>query len=158
MDKLFARQLAKATQPDGQVDLKILGELVVNAYEQAERDRRRTDRSIQLMVEELEEASERKIEYVAHHDPLTDLPNRVAFGEHLALAIEQAAAHKAQFAVAFMDIDRFKDVNEVYGHAVADRLLKELANRLSRAVGGASWRVSAPTISILSSPMATSRL
>ncbi len=137
MDKLFARQLAKATLPSGEVDLNILGDLVGKAYAQAERDRRRTDRSIQLMVEELEEASQRKIEYVARHDPLTDLPNRVAFGEHLALAIEQAATYKAQFAVVFMDIDRFKDVNEVYGHAVADRLLKELGNRLSKAVGGA---------------------
>jgi PleD family two-component response regulator len=94
MDKLFARQLAKATGPTGEVDIKILGDLVVDAYAQAERDRRRTDRSIELMIEELEEASEKKIEYVARHDPLTDLPNRVAFGEYLARTIEQAAAQR----------------------------------------------------------------
>ena len=46
MHRLFARQLTKATRPTGEVDLKILGDLVVDVYEQAERDRRRTDRSI----------------------------------------------------------------------------------------------------------------
>jgi diguanylate cyclase (GGDEF)-like protein len=137
MHKLFARQLAKATGPTGEVDLKILGALVVDVYEQAERDRRRTDRSIKLMVEELEEATEKKIEYVAHHDPLTDLPNRVAFSEHLTGTIERAAAHQAQFAVVCIDLDHFKEVNEVFGHGVADRLLQELGSRLKTAVGDA---------------------
>jgi hypothetical protein len=49
--KLFARQLAKATKPTGEVDLEDLARLVVAAYEQADRDRRRTDRSISLMIE-----------------------------------------------------------------------------------------------------------
>jgi diguanylate cyclase (GGDEF)-like protein/PAS domain S-box-containing protein len=53
--KLFARQLAKATKPSGEIDLGALGELVVSAYEQADRDRRRTDRSISLMIEELDQ-------------------------------------------------------------------------------------------------------
>ena len=137
MDKLFARQLAKSTAPSGEVDLKILGDLVEDAYEQADRDRRRTDRSIKLMIEELEEASEKKIEYVARHDPLTDLPNRVAFGEHLARTIERAAAQETQFAIVCIDLDHFKEVNEVFGHAVADQLLQELANQLRTASGGA---------------------
>ena len=55
MHKLFARQLAKATKPSGEVDLDVLGELVTEAYEQADRDRRRTDRSISLMIEELDQ-------------------------------------------------------------------------------------------------------
>src|SRR5580698_8405580 len=116
MDKLFARQLAKSTGPTGEVNLQILGELVTDAYDQADRDRRRTDRSIKLMIEELEEASERKIEHVARHDPLTDLPNRVAFGEHLARTIERATAQQSQFAIVCVDLDRFKEVNEVFGH------------------------------------------
>ena len=53
--KLFIRQLAKATKPSGEIDLGALGELVVSTYEQADRDRRRTDRSISLMVEELDQ-------------------------------------------------------------------------------------------------------
>jgi diguanylate cyclase (GGDEF)-like protein len=137
MDKLFARQLAKSTGPTGEVDLKILGDLVGDAYEQADRDRRRTDRSIKLMIEELEEASEKKIEYAARHDALTDLPNRVAFNEYLARAIERAAAHETQFAIVCIDLDHFKEVNEVFGHAVADHLLKEFANQLRTASGGA---------------------
>ncbi len=134
---MFTRQLAKATGPTGEVDLKVLGDLVADAYEQADRDRRRTDRSIKLMIEELEEASEKKIEYVARHDPLTDLPNRVAFSEHLARTVEQAAAQQTQFAILCVDLDHFKEVNEVFGHAVADRLLKEFANRLRTASGRA---------------------
>ncbi len=54
MHKLFARQIAKATTPSGDVDLDELGRLVAAAYEQADRDRRRTDRSISLMIEELD--------------------------------------------------------------------------------------------------------
>src|ERR1700694_4755824 len=137
MEKLFARQLAKATAPTGEVDLKVLGDLVANAYEQADRDRRRTDRSIKLMSEELEKATEKKIEYVARHDPLTDLPNRVAFNEHLTRTIEQAAAQQAQFAIVCIDLDHFNEVNEVFGHAIADRLLQELGNRLKMAIGKA---------------------
>src|SRR5260370_31157598 len=118
MEKLFARQLAKATGPAGEVDLKILGDLVVDAYVQAERDRRRTDRSIKLMIEELEEATEKKIEYVARHDPLTDLPNPVAFNEQLTRPIEQAAAQEAQFAIVCLDLYHFTDVNEGFGHPI----------------------------------------
>ena len=55
MNKLFGRQLAKATKPLGEVDIAALGELVSEAYEQADRDRRRTDRSIGLMIEELDQ-------------------------------------------------------------------------------------------------------
>ncbi len=55
MHRLFARQLAKATKPSGEVDIAALGELVIEAYTQADRDRRRTDRSIGLMVEELDQ-------------------------------------------------------------------------------------------------------
>jgi diguanylate cyclase (GGDEF)-like protein len=137
MHKLFARQLARATGPAGEVDLKILGDLVVDVYDQAERDRRRTDRSIQLMVEELEEATEKKIEYVARHDPLTDLPNRVAFSEHLTRTIKHASANQTQFAIVCIDLDHFKEVNEVFGHGIADGLLQQLANRLKGAAGGA---------------------
>jgi diguanylate cyclase (GGDEF)-like protein len=89
------------------------------------------------MIEELEEASERKIEYVARHDPLTDLPNRVAFSEQLTQAIEQAAAHRAQLSIVCIDLDHFKEVNEVFGHATADRLLKQLGERLKATAGEA---------------------
>src|SRR5438270_9013563 len=106
MEKLFARQLAKATKPNGEVDLKVLAALVIDAYAQAERDRRRTDRSIRKMVEELDEATARKIEYVERHDPLTGLPNRLAFGERLVAEIEAAAASESRFGIICIDLDR----------------------------------------------------
>ena len=55
MHKLFARQLAKARTPSGEVDLEVLAALVIAAYEQSDRDRRRTDRSISLMIEEVDQ-------------------------------------------------------------------------------------------------------
>ncbi|HZP79045.1 MAG TPA: PAS-domain containing protein [Pseudolabrys sp.] len=61
-NRLFAKQLAKATKPSGEVDLEMLGNLVTAAYEEADRDRRRTDRSIGLMVEELEKTHARLLE------------------------------------------------------------------------------------------------
>ena len=137
MHKLLARQLAKATGPAGALDLKMFIDLVEDIYDRAERDRRRTDRSIKLMIEELEEATEKKFDYIARHDPLTDLPNRLVFGEQLKLTIEQAAANQSQFALACIDVDHFKKVNEDFGHTVADRLLQELGNRLKTATGEA---------------------
>src|SRR5438445_11769839 len=62
MRKLFDRQLAKATGETGEVDLKVLGELVAGAYEEIERDRRRTDRSIATMVEELGDVHQRLVD------------------------------------------------------------------------------------------------
>jgi diguanylate cyclase (GGDEF)-like protein/PAS domain S-box-containing protein len=75
--------------------------------------------------------SEAKLNYYAKHDPLTDLPNRVEFMIHLKAAIERANAHDlTKFAVLFLDLDRFKVINDSLGHIVGDKLLKQIANRL----------------------------
>src|SRR6202048_2665217 len=74
--------------------------------------------------------AEARIEHMAHHDALTDLPNRVAFVEHLNRSIDAAAASNESFAVLSIDLDRFKDVNDTFGHATGDDLLRELAERL----------------------------
>jgi diguanylate cyclase (GGDEF)-like protein/PAS domain S-box-containing protein len=80
-------------------------------------------------VTERKEA-ESKIAYMASHDALTDLPNRAAFEKYLALAVETAAESHHRFAVLCTDLDRFKEVNDVFGHSVGDALLREVADRL----------------------------
>ena len=72
--------------------------------------------------------------YQALHDPLTDLPNRVLFNEHLTHAIRRSAREGRRLAVFIMDLDRFKEVNDTLGHHYGDLLLKEVAPRLRRAV------------------------
>ncbi|OYY58921.1 MAG: hypothetical protein B7Y50_11865 [Hydrogenophilales bacterium 28-61-11] len=75
---------------------------------------------------------ERHIAYLATHDELTGLPNRTLLGERLRHVIEQRHAH--QFAILFMDLNRFKMVNDTLGHDKGDLLLKMTANRLRNAV------------------------
>jgi diguanylate cyclase (GGDEF)-like protein/PAS domain S-box-containing protein len=80
---------------------------------------------------------EQRIAHMAHHDTLTDLPNRVAFNECIAATIDLAAVESESFAVLAFDIDRFKAVNDVFGHQVGDALLHEIAQRLAAACEGA---------------------
>ncbi|TFV42636.1 GGDEF and EAL domain-containing protein [Bradyrhizobium frederickii] len=261
--RLLARQIRQATDESGQVDLTRLGELVSAAYEESDRDRRRTDRAIKLMIEELEQTHKRaeqdllrarefldsiienipiavfakdakdsryvllnrageeyygmpreamlgktpaeifpeniarlvneqdrgvvesgtplfleghpldvggkgrdrlvnsrkllirdgagapqylvgviedvteritneaRISHLAHHDALTDLPNRSAFNAALGERLELAQEAATSFAVLSLDLDRFKEVNDVFGHPVGDMLMRAVADRLA---------------------------
>ena len=73
---------------------------------------------------------------MAHHDPLTDLPNRAAFNDCIAATIDLAASSGESFAVLCIDLDRFKAVNDVFGHAVGDALLREVSRRLGSGLPG----------------------
>jgi diguanylate cyclase (GGDEF)-like protein/PAS domain S-box-containing protein len=269
MHRLLARQIRQSTDASGQVDMTRLGELVSAAYEESDRDRRRTDRAIKLMIEELEQTHKRaeqdllrarefldsiienipiavfakdardsryillnrageeyygmpreamlgrtpdqvfppdvarvvneqdrrvvdsgtpmfleghvldvgvnghdrvvnsrkllvrdgsgapqylvgviedvteritneaRITHLAHHDALTDLPNRSAFNAALAERLEQAQDASASFAVLSLDLDRFKDVNDVFGHPVGDMMMRAAAERLVAEADGA---------------------
>jgi diguanylate cyclase (GGDEF)-like protein len=81
--------------------------------------------------------NEARIEHLAHHDLLTDLPNRLAFNARLQEVLAHAAKSGGRVAVLCIDLDRFKEVNDVFGHSVGDALLKEVADRLRAAAGSA---------------------
>jgi diguanylate cyclase (GGDEF)-like protein/PAS domain S-box-containing protein len=73
-----------------------------------------------------------KLDHLAHHDPLTALPNRLLFHDRLQHGIARAARAGEQLAVLFIDLDRFKNVNDTLGHQVGDALLKKVAMALAR--------------------------
>ena len=78
--------------------------------------------------------TEAKLEHLAHHDPLTELPNRLVLTDRLEHAVERAAEQGNRVAVLFLDLDRFKTVNDTFGHPLGDRLLEEVALRLRGTV------------------------
>jgi len=78
--------------------------------------------------------TELRLLYLAHHDPLTDLPNRLLCTARLQHAIDQATRHPRQLAILFLDLDRFKHINDTLGHALGDELLVQTARRLQECV------------------------
>ncbi|PKO83770.1 MAG: GGDEF domain-containing protein [Betaproteobacteria bacterium HGW-Betaproteobacteria-11] len=80
--------------------------------------------------------AERRIWEMAHHDGLTGLPNRALLHDRLARALEQAQREKKRTAAMFIDLDRFKSINDTLGHAVGDELLQHVAQRLKTLVRG----------------------
>ncbi|MES2299056.1 MAG: EAL domain-containing protein [Pseudomonadota bacterium] len=75
--------------------------------------------------------SQEKLDHLAHHDPLTALPNRLLFHDRLHHALQRAARENEQLAIMFIDLDRFKNVNDTLGHHVGDELLQKVANALT---------------------------
>jgi diguanylate cyclase (GGDEF)-like protein len=84
---------------------------------------------VRLLYKELEK-SNKVLEQKALHDSTTGLPNRDLFNDRLTHAIAMAKRHAWTLAVMFLDLDRFKYINDTHGHAVGDRVLKEVAKRL----------------------------
>ena len=113
----------------------ILGALVVQSYSG---DTRYTDKDKQLLQfvsTQVAAAIERKqtetwLRHIAQHDVLTHLPNRKLFDDRLQTALARARRDRERLALLYIDLDRFKQVNDTLGHGVGDRLLHEVAQRV----------------------------
>jgi len=81
-------------------------------------------------------ASEQRIHRLAYYDALTQLPNRTLFQDRLHSALQHGERHQEWVVLMFLDLDRFKPINDSLGHAAGDRMLKEVAVRLSACVDG----------------------
>lgn len=118
-DVRLNRHFEKRVQPVGVAELDRLGG------------------DINALLEELHgwqigmEYERAQLTHQAMHDPLTTLPNRSAFDEHLAQRISRAKVDQARFALVFIDADNFKQANDQYGHAVGDQVLVELSRRIN---------------------------
>lgn len=93
-------------------------------------------RDITSHLEIQNELKEQKniLNHQAHHDGLTNLPNRILFNDRLEQSITKAKRHKSKLAVLFLDLDHFKEINDSLGHATGDEVLKEVTSRLSSVI------------------------
>ncbi len=91
------------------------------------------NRQLEHEISERQRA-EASARHLAHHDVLTGLPNRLLFLDRLKTAIDRANRHRNRFALLYVDIDGFKPVNDVHGHAAGDELLRQIARRLEECV------------------------
>ncbi|WP_419812491.1 putative bifunctional diguanylate cyclase/phosphodiesterase [Bacterioplanoides sp.] len=82
----------------------------------------------------LQRQSEENLQHIAYHDPLTNLPNRLRLAERLDYALQLSKRDSELLAVIFLDLDRFKHINDTLGHAIGDVLLKDVAQRLRESV------------------------
>ncbi len=88
------------------------------------------DISLRSKVEAQLLEKQQHLDHLAHHDQLTGLPNRLFLAAHLPGAIEEARAARQMLAVLFLDLDRFKHINDSRGHETGDKLLKTVAQRI----------------------------
>ena len=93
--------------------------------------------AIAVALRDLSEAKrdEARMRYLARVDTLTDLPNRHTLLERLDIALDSAAQHRGSVAIAYIDLDRFKVVNDLYGHAAGDALLIQASKRVLAEIG-----------------------
>ena len=104
-----------------------------NKVEQRTRDLIDINLHLENVIEEKEEA-ERSLQYLAYHDELTGLPNKNLLIDRINQAIKISARDSQQMAILFLDLDRFKNINDSLGHRIGDELLREVANRIKKLI------------------------
>jgi diguanylate cyclase (GGDEF)-like protein/PAS domain S-box-containing protein len=99
-------------------------------------DRQGTAIGAVIVFHDVSEARARSLQmtHLAQHDYLTDLPNRMVLNEHISHSISLARRHHRHIAVLFVDLDRFKQINDSFGHAIGDQLLQLVSKRLLTSV------------------------
>lgn len=119
------------TRIRAQNKIRLANERLVN---QRTEELEASNRKLRRQIEERRKA-EAQLYYDAHHDTLTQLPNRAMFSDRLSYALRHLKRHvNHRFAVLFIDLDRFKLINDTLGHHAGDVFLVEIANRLSKCV------------------------
>ncbi|HSR35584.1 MAG TPA: diguanylate cyclase [Desulfurivibrionaceae bacterium] len=137
------------TPPEGHIPIRrflaapaMLGRELIGQVALANSDRDYTDRDL-AVVKQLaslyaltvdKQRNEEQIAHLAHHDPLTGLANRHLLPDRLEQATRLARRHSKQVAVLFMDLDKFKEINDTRGHSVGDEVLREVANRFAQGL------------------------
>lgn len=117
----------------------VIGALILKSYKPEICYTQRDIDLLQFVSAQIAMVIERKqmelwLQHIARHDPLTDLPNRALFNDRLQTALLMAKRNQARFALLYIDLDKFKQVNDTLGHAAGDLLLQEAAQRLRRCV------------------------
>ena len=116
-----------------------IGALVVQSYSEGARYTDKDKELLQFVSTQVTTAIERqqllsRLQFMAQYDPLTQLPNRALLYDRLHIALARARREQAQLSLLFLDLDKFKQVNDSFGHAVGDRLLQMVAKRLQQCV------------------------
>ena len=117
----------------------IIGALVVQSYSSGVRYTEKDKVLLEFVSIQVAAAIERKqtetwLQYVARHDQLTDLPNRELFHDRLRSSMARARREQTRMAVLYIDLDKFKEVNDSFGHDTGDLLLCEVARRINECV------------------------
>ena len=106
---------------------------IINYKNFIQRQNKILEAKVDFKTQELKNIN-RELQHQAEHDCLTSLPNRLLFIDRLNQALKYAARRKQNVGVLFLDLDRFKEINDVHGHDIGDELLKEVTKRLVKSV------------------------